>query len=214
MNWLTRLLPGAHSTAALSDAVKARIAAWQALPDAPLDQTHADTRYVILNTEATGLDVTKDRLVAVAGIAIENGLLGTQNAYYAATEGDPVEALLGLLEFAGKSPIVIFNGAFNRRVILDACEHVLGIEPELHWIDLYWLLPSVYADKGKDARRLADWMAAVGVETYQRHHALGDCYAIAQLFLAAKARSRAQGLYTAEAILSRAHTRRRMSRPL
>ena len=32
-------------------------------------------------------------------------------------------------------------------------------------------------------------MAAFGIETFQRHHALGDAWAIAQLFLAAQARA-------------------------
>ena len=101
----------------------------------------------------------------------------------------PGEALAGLLGVVGKSPLVVFNASFNRSMLERALNEHLGLVPSFVWIDLYFLLPSLFPEKRDRPGRLADWMAAFGIETFQRHHALGDAWAIAQLFLAAQARA-------------------------
>ena len=97
--------------------------------------------------------------------------------------------LAGLLGVVGKSPLVVFNASFNRSMLERALNEHLGLAPSFVWIDLYFLLPSLFPEKRDRPGRLADWMAAFGIETFQRHHALGDAWAIAQLFLAAQARA-------------------------
>ncbi|KAA3651527.1 MAG: 3'-5' exonuclease [Proteobacteria bacterium] len=212
MTWLSRLLPGAHPPVALSPDVQAMLHAWQQAADTDLDTLHSETRYVIVNTEATGLDLSKDRLLSVAGIAIEGGLINPRLAFCQALDPDPADALAKLLTFIGKSPVVVFNAAFNKRVLLNAFEHVLDIEPACQWVDLYWLLPGLFAERNHNAAKLAEWMAAMKIETFQRHHALGDAYAIAQLFLAAQARARMLGHRTPRALIELEHTRQRLQR--
>ena len=97
--------------------------------------------------------------------------------------------LAGLLAFVGRSPLVVFNATFNRTILERAFARQLGFTPEFLWIDLYFLLPSLFPERLERPGRLADWMAAFEIETFQRHHALGDAWAIAQLFLAAQSRA-------------------------
>lgn len=212
MTWLSRLLPGARTPVTLSADVRAMLDAWHQTAETSLDTLHNETRYVIVNTEASGLDLGKDRLLSVAGIAVEGGLIHPKHAFCQALEPDPADTLAKLLTFVGKSPIVVFNAAFNKRVLLNAYERVLDIEPEGHWLDLFWLLPGLYAERNQNAAKLSEWMAAMKIETFQRHHALGDAYAIAQLFLAAQARARTLGHRTPRALIELEHTRQRLQR--
>jgi DNA polymerase III subunit epsilon len=214
MTWLSRLIPGTHPPVQLTPEVRARLDVWRKLPATALDRQHVETRYVVVNTEASGLDLSKDRLLSVAAIAIENGLINPKLAFYQSLEPDPADALTGLLEFIGNSPIVVFNAGFNKRVLLNAMERVLDMAPELHSLDLFWLLPALFAERSQGASKLTEWMNALRIETFQRHHALGDGYAIAQLFLATQARGRILGHPTPQALIELEHARERLKRPL
>ncbi len=211
MNWFDRLRAQRENTtltAANADALRC----WQALPAADSARAHFETRYTVVNTEASGLDLEHDRLLAVAAIAIDNGLLDPEQSYYAALETDAETALLDLLVFAGKGPLVVFNADFNRGMLERAWRMRLGIEAELPWIDLHFLLPALFPERIEAPARLADWMAIFGIETFQRHHALGDAWAIAQLFLAAQARALQSGAGSARALIDLERSRRQLWR--
>lgn len=212
MNWLTRLLGNRTDTASLDAALRDALAHWQSVAQPDLGKAHFETRYVVINTEATGLDLDKDRLLAVGAIAVENAVLSPHDSYYAHLEPDAATALANLLTFAGKGPVVVFNAAFNRRLIERAFDEHLGLTPDWTWLDLHWLLPGLYDELIDRPARLADWMKAFGVETFQRHHALGDAWAIAQLMLAAQSRSLALGLNTPRSLADLEHSRRQLRR--
>ena len=199
MNWLTRLLPG-RANPALDFALRARLEHYAGRPEPDLGLSHFESRYVVVNTEATGLDLDKDPLVAVAAIAVQGGAIDPERALYAPLGEKPGEALAGLLEFVDRAPVVLFNAAFNQTHLERAFDEHLGLDLDLTWIDLYWLLPVFFPERHNGPARLADWMAAFGIETFQRHHALGDGWAIAQLLLATLGRSLAQGITTPRAL--------------
>ncbi len=198
--WLSRILPGRSTSQGRDPAAASVLQRWESLPEPDLARAHFETRYVVLNTEATGLDLDKDRLLAVAAIVVDSGLISTRDSYYAALEPSPASSLAGLLELAGKGPAVMFNTPFNRGMLERALADHLGIELQISCLDLYWVLPALFPEKLEKPARLADWMAAFEIETFQRHHALGDAWAIAQLFLAAQARALAQGTTSVRAL--------------
>jgi DNA polymerase-3 subunit epsilon len=212
MNWLTRLLSNRTDTSSLDGALQRALAQWQSLPPPDLDKAHFETRYVVINTEATGLDLDRDHLLAVGAIAIDGGLISPAESYYARLEPDPATALINLLTFSGSGPIVVFNAGFNRALLERALDQHLGLEPEWTWLDLHWLLPGLYAEYIDGPARLADWMKAFGIETFQRHHALGDAWAIAQLMLAAQSRALAVGMNTAQSLAEMERSRRQLRR--
>lgn len=213
MSWLNRLLSSRPESAAAQAAVQTALAQWQALPPAPTRLPHYETRYVVLNTEATGLHPERDRLLSVAAIAIERCRLDPAHSLYAALEPAPAQTLARLLAFCGQTPVVVFNSGFNRVMLEQALSDTLNVSTEWPWLDLYWILPALFPEHQGHAARLTDWMGFLGIETFQRHHALGDAYAIAQLLLAALARARQRGLHAPQALAELESRTRRDSRP-
>jgi len=212
MNWLTRLLGNRPELESLDAKVRDAITHWQALPPPDLGRPHFETRYVILNTEATGLDLDQDKLLAVGAIGLDGALLSPRDSYYAKLEPDPAKALADLLTFTGNEPVVVFNASFNRTQIERALAEHLGVEPDWCWLDLYWLLPSLFDDYIDRPARLGEWMKVFGIETFQRHHALGDAWAIAQLMLAVQSRALQANTSTARSLADLERNRRQLSR--
>ena len=206
-NWISRLLPSRDNETPLSDEATLALQHWakQAPPDT--GTAHFETRYVVVNTEATGLNLEKDRLLAVAALAVDGGLLNPHDSYYGALANRAASTLAELLGVTGKAPLVVFNAAFNRTLLERALSDHLGLDTDGLWIDLYFLLPALFPERIERPARLAAWMESFGIETFQRHHALGDAWAIAQLFLAAQARAAEQGAHTPRALadIERAH---------
>lgn len=211
MNWLSRLLPG--KAPVLDLALRTRLEHCAARPSPDMSLSHFETRYVVVNTEASGLDLDRDPLLAVAGISIQQGILDPCQAYYAPLGDHPAEALTGLLEFIDRSPVVVFNSGFNQIHLERAFDSVLGLPPELEWLDLYWLLPAFFPEFHSSPARLAEWMASFEIETFQRHHGLGDAYAIAQLFLALLGRTPTVGIATPKALMEAEKSRRWLRQP-
>lgn len=209
MNWLARIKAARGGPQALSAEALQTLERWQALAEPEHAQPFFETRYVVLNTEATGLDLDRDRLLAVGAIGIDGGLIHPADAFYAALDPSPGDTLAGLLGFAGRSPLVVFNANFNRSMLERALSKHLGLAADFLWVDLYFLLPSLFPERLERPGRLADWMAVFEIETFQRHHALGDAWAIAQLFLAAQSRALALGVANPKVLAEHAQAYRR-----
>lgn len=212
MNWISRFIGGRGESEALEPGIAESLAHWQSLPDADDGRAHFEARYVILNTEATGLDLDRDRLLAVGAIAVDGGLIAPAGSLYAGLEPSPSRALSQLLAFLRKDPVVVFNAAFNLGMLEPLLDRQLGVEFDPHTIDLYFLLPALFPELHADPVRLGEWMKSFGIETFQRHHALGDGWAIAQLFLAAQARALAQGATSPRALQELERTYRQYRR--
>ncbi|ENO88518.1 3'-5' exonuclease [Thauera linaloolentis] len=206
--WLSRFLSSPTNDAPLPDQAATALRRWAEQAPADTGRAHFETRYVVVNTEATGLDLEKDRLLAVAALAVDGGLLAPHDSYYGTLASHPASTLAELLGVAGKAPLIVFNAAFNRTLLEHAFDEHLGIESETLWIDLYFLLPALFPERNERPARLATWMERFGIETFQRHHALGDAWAIAQLFLAAQARASEQGAHTPRALADIERTHR------
>ena len=95
MSWLSRLKAARGGAQALSAQAEQTLRTWHALPDAVLDHPHFESRYVVVNTEATGLDLDSDRLLAVGAVGVDGGLLHPTDAYYATLDPAPGEAMAG-----------------------------------------------------------------------------------------------------------------------
>ena len=196
------LLGGPRVGGALAD----RLSAWARRPRPADGRRHADVRYVVMDSETSGLDLARDHLIALGAVAIERGRVAIGDAFVAvlrqhaasaetnilihgiggtAQRGgrDPAEALIAFLEYAGKDPLVAWRADFDRAVLVRACREILGIDPRLRWIDLAWLLPALF--RGTPCDSLDEWLVHFGIDAAARHDAIGDAWATAQLALVA-----------------------------
>ncbi|MGH6628995.1 MAG: 3'-5' exonuclease [Burkholderiales bacterium] len=216
MNWLTRLLRrapvlDARHIAAL-DAYRSRE---KPDPRSPL----AGQRLVVVDVEASGLDPTSDRLISVGAVAVQGGLArlhesfetvlrqdeasGDRNILVHGIGGsaqlqgrDPASSLVDFLGFAGKAPLVAFHADFDRILIERTAAATLRMKPDNAWLDLALLTPALFPDHGHTVRALDDWLQLFGIQNHDRHDALADALATAQLLLVVLAVAGRQGLAT------------------
>jgi len=199
MNWLSRLLPG--SGPALNPEQQTALDSIAALPAPDPGRSHYETRYVIVNTETGPQEGGGQRLLAVGAVAINRGLIHPDDAFRANLGSIPANALIGLLRFIARSPVVVFNAPFNQGTLERAFEQHLGSQPELDWIDLMVLMPSLYPERIAGQARMDAWLDIFGIDRVDHRDALFEALAVAQLFQVALARAGIQGLPTARDLL-------------
>jgi len=213
MSWLPCLFRGSP---VLTPVQQSALAALQALPrgdvSAPLDTQ----RYVVVDVESTGLNLFSDRLIAIGAVTVVNqavrlgegfevilqqaapssvdnilihGIDGTTQTHGT----DPAGALLQFLEYAGNSPLVAYHADFDRTMIDRATTAHLGMTLGNIWIDLACVAPALYPGMAAGRRALDDWTSVFGIENIQRHNAVADACATAELLLVMLSRAIAGG---------------------
>jgi len=203
MNRLLRLLCG-KPPAVLVEAQRRRRDDWRRERTAARDTPHDKTRYVVVDVEASGLDLRADRLIAIGAVAVKGGLVDPADAFEVVLRQDqasatdnilihgigatqqreglpPVEALLGFLDFLGDGALVAYHAPFDAAMIARAMEEFLDLRFRPQWIDLASILPEVYPDIHADQSALDRWLHAFAIPVLARHNALADALATAQL---------------------------------
>ena len=168
-----------------------------------------DTRWVVLDVESSGLNVTSDRLLAIAAIAVhtdgKNLRIALGDSFEVVLRNDvrvadksnillhgigvgaqrhgvePSAALLDFERYIGKSPLIAFHAAFDQAMILRGFDAAVGRRPPNVWMDLE-PLAAVLHPKVK-ARSLDEWMAQMNITCAVRHQAAADTLATAELLL-------------------------------
>ncbi|MEW6677000.1 MAG: 3'-5' exonuclease [Pseudomonadota bacterium] len=213
MNWLDGFF---SKRPALTPAQSARLAAWQALPEPDMRTSISTSRYVVVDVESSGLNIQRDRLIAIGAVAVVNGRIalgdsldivlrqdavsGKDNILIhgiggtAQQEGMPPEdALLTFLEFLGKDGLIAFHAAFDEAMIKRALKAYLGLRFQHTWADLAYIAPALYPRLAASHRALDHWMEFFSIANFARHSALADAVSTAELMLALTPRMRATG---------------------
>ena len=213
MSWLDSLRRAVSGGGPADPELRRRYDAWRKRPDPDLDADHLMTRYVVVDVEASGLDAERDRLISIGAVAVDRGLIDARDSFEvvlrqdqvstdenilihgiggsAQREGaEPAEAMLAFLDFIGKSPLVAYHTFFDEAMIGRAAQETLGVRPDLVWIDLAWVLPDLFPDGHHQVTGLDQWLQVFGIPNFQRHNAVSDCYATAQLLQIAFGRAR------------------------
>ena len=205
MNLLDRLL---GRRVDLDARAALRLAEWRAAAAPDLTSAFDASRFVVVDVETTGLDLVRDRLIAIGACAVENGRVVLADSFEvvlrqdtvsdrdnilihgiggeAQREGlEPVDALLGFLDFLGKSPLVAFHVTFDETMIKKAVKQYLGFEFKHPWLDLAYVMPGLLPEYARRYRALDDWSGHFAINNFARHSALADALATAQLLLCA-----------------------------
>jgi len=182
----------------------------------------APARFAVIDTETSGLDVTRDRLLSIGAIGVCGGRIDLADSFYAVLQQraptvgedilihrvgtaeqsagtDPATALAAFRTWCEGRWAVGFHAGFDRRMLERALRtHALAPPRLAGWIDLAVIAPAVLPGRqrpdGKAPVSLDDWLASFGIDDCERHHALGDAQATAQLLLPVLHAASARGL--------------------
>jgi DNA polymerase III subunit epsilon len=174
-------------------------------------------RWVVVDTETSGLDPERDRLLAIGAVAVDDDGILLDDSFEIVLKGDPSGdaanivvhgighgaqaagvpvrgALEAFREWAADAPRVGFHTDFDRAVLRIAFAGAGLPADDRPWLDLAplagALVPEAYRYGG---RSLDDWLAAFGIECTIRHNAASDALATAELLLRLRAIAAKQG---------------------
>lgn len=236
MNWLSRLFGGEiQHEVVLTPAQQQAIAAWKAVPAPDSGSSHYLTRYVVADVETSGLNMKSDKLISIGAVAVVNGLIDFNDVFEVVLRQDevstdanilihgiggsaqsdgvnPADALIAFLGYLGKSPLVAYHALFDQTMVEGAMKEYLGIKFAQQWIDLAWVMPDLFRDRIAEQVDLDVWLRLFGIENIQRHNALSDAYATANLLQVAIARGMLQRAQTPSSFNEVEKSRRWMRR--
>lgn len=153
---------------------------------------------IVLDTETTGLDYTKEKIVEFAAVRLENGKIKDEFqtlinpkqhirkssiAIHGITqemvEDAPLEEEImpKILEFMGDYPIVAHNAIFDYQFLNEACVRVTGRELENARIDTQQMFKEVYPDI--ESHGLDNLTKKFDVELVNHHRAMADTMGLA-----------------------------------
>lgn len=233
MNLMEMLGLGDSGSVRLSEAQMIRLLAWRDRAPVDMELVHPRQRYTVVDVEASGLDLADDHLLAIGAVAVDRGIIDSAQVFEAALAAasdrlppvlpaeavvrtrpaqDPADALLGFLEFAGRSVLVSHRADFPRTMIERAVRRHLGIDFEPVWLDLAYILPGLFDSTTDFSAPLDQWLARFAITNPAPHNALADAYVVARLLQRTIARAVADGLSTPEALRDFEQRRRRIQR--
>ena len=177
-------------------------------------------RFVVLDTETTGFDPRRDRIITIGAVALRDGeiLLGDvfevmlrlayNNASVTvhgvtrdeASEGmEEGAAIAEFLEYLRDGVIVGHHIGHDIQALNVACERHFGLELKNRWLDTMDLTLHLDDDGAFAGRTMASGFSLdglcemFGVATHDRHTAGGDAFLTAQVFLRLLRAARAMG---------------------
>lgn len=212
MSLLTWLRRGAPQ---LSGEQQARVLGLPA-PQALGSESLRRQRWVVVDTETTGLNLNRDCLLSIGAVVIEGGAvdLGAcfeRTLHYThrktqpsvlihglspsalANGSEPKDALLDFLEFVGDSPLLAFHAWFDQHMLCKALKEHLGYKSEHLWLDVADLAPMLFPDQVGRLAGLDNWVEHFGLQVEERHHASADALVTAELCMILFSHARRQG---------------------
>lgn len=191
-----------------------------------------DARWVVLDTETTGLDPQRDQLLAVGAVAVDAQGIRLGDSFEAVLQtagvGEPhnvalhgighgaqragVPAATALASFAAylaDAPCIGFHVEFDRAVLARAFAAVGAGPLPARWLDLEPLAAALSTyPGGPRPRSLDDWLGVFAIDVSERHNAAVDALATAELLLRLRALAAAEGVHGIDALGKLARQRR------
>jgi DNA polymerase-3 subunit epsilon len=177
----------------------------------------SDERWIVVDTETTGLDLHRDHLLAIGGVAVRAEGIVPLDSFEIVVRNDfvsdganvlvhgighaaqragvaPDEALGAYRAWAGNAPAVGFHADFDRAMLAKAAAQAGLPEDRRRWLDLAPLAAMLAPQAVGDANELDAWLAAYAIECPIRHNAAADAVATAELLLRLRALAARQGV--------------------
>ena len=189
-------------------------------------------RWVVIDTETTGLDLTRDRLLSIGAVAVDDIGIVANDSFEVVLRSEGIgdaeniaihgvghaaqragmlatDALAACILFIGSAPCIAYHADFDR-VMLERAARANNVElPSWHWLDLDPLAAALYPERNRgSASSLDDWLELFGIDITTRHNAAGDAYATAELLLRLRAIAADQGVTGFGSLMQLAPARR------
>ena len=210
LRWLKRPAP------LLDEALRARCDAL-AVAEEPGSQPLARQRWVVLDLETSGLDMSRDLVLSIGAVVIEDGAIDLRQQFECTVQRDghaasastlihgispsaiaaglpAQEALLQFMEFLGSSPLLAYHASFDQRMLTRALQESLGYRLRHPFFDVAELAPLCCPQVQLNRPGLDDWTRHFGLQVQQRHHASADALVTAELTLILFSKARQQGI--------------------
>ena len=196
----------------------------------------ADGRWIVVDTETSGLDPRQDRLLAIGGVAVDDVGIVLDDSFEIVVQGEssgdaanivvhgighaaqragmpPNAALAAFDSWSAGAPRVGFHTEFDRAVLGNAFARA-GIAMDAGaWLDLDFLAGALLSDEKRRGQRGHDeWLATFGIECASRHNAASDALATAELLLRLRAIAAAQGVRGFDALVKTASQQKWLGR--
>lgn len=194
--------------------VRAALEAWRAMPAPALDEVHFHTRYVVVEITSSGVDPDSDRLLSIAATSVRQSTILPDDAFFVDLAGQGDDAaldrqLLAFLQFIGKCPVVTYHVSYVSGFLQHAFRERLGVDFQAQWVDLAWLLPAMFSDRGSSIMPLDHWIEVFGFDAGNgRRSAMENTLMLARIFQMLLVRAVGKQIDTAAQLLdeSRAST--------
>lgn len=198
----------------------------KALPPPPaLDAPLHKQRFVVLDLETTGLNLSRDIVISIGAVTIEDGAIDMAQQFECtlrrqvkvneavlihgiapselAAGQPPAEALLSFMEFAADSVMLAFHAPFDQRMLARALKNELGYTLENPFLDVADLAPMLFPEVLTRRGSLDYWMNYFNIDIAQRHHASADALATAEIALVLFNRARRMGIERVDELAER-----------
>lgn len=201
---------------ALSAERKTRLAALAPTISAGANADLASDRIVVVDVESSGLSLADDHLIAIGAVAIHAGRIVFSDSFDVLLRQEmasdktnilvhgisgtaqrsglsPEDALLEFLQYLDGAPLFAFHTAFDETMLRKAYRKFLGFDFRHAWADLAYLLPELFPKYANKCHALDDWLQRFSIVNDERHNALADALATAQLGLMALRKAHTKG---------------------
>lgn len=173
----------------LPDDVRASLEGWRASAAPALGDPHFHTRYVVVDIVSSGLQPDSDQLLSIAASSVWQGAIQPGDTFYIDFstldgEGAAVDReLAAFLLFTAKAPLVTYHVPYVGGFLQRAFKERLGVDFQPQWVDLAWLLPSMFEEKGHTVMPLDHWIDVFGLDSGSaRRDAMANTLLISRIF--------------------------------
>lgn len=193
----------AGSPANLPDNVRQALESWRASPAPALDEPHFHMRYVVIDVATTGSRAEEDGLLGISAVGLQAGAVVAADAFaldLSSEESDDAAVdsqLTAFLTYAAKAPLVTYHAPFVSGFLQPVYRERLAVNFQPQWIDLAWLLPSLFKNKSPTVRPLDDWLEILAIDSGGRRDTMTNTLMLARLFQMLLVRANEQEILTA-----------------
>ena len=205
---LTKLLSRGGTSGPLSADVQAALDVWRQHPVPALDDVHFHTRYVVLDITCSGMNPESDQLISVAANTVQRAMILPGDSLFIDFSTPEIDdatvnrQLMAFLQFVGKAPLVTYHVPFVGGFLQHAIKTRLDVDFEPPWIDLAWLLPATFSDKGDGIMPLDNWIEAFSLDAGSgRRSAIENTLMLARIFQMLLVRATRKEIVTASGLV-------------